>query len=71
MNKTDQFIISPLFRFFIQQNKPQRPQTGHFCVNILHLESDMMDAFPLFFDEFGDDPLGICAFEELDLCVTL
>jgi hypothetical protein len=67
VEEADEFVVGAVLGCFVQQFETERGQPFHFGFNILYFERDVVDAFALFVDEFGNGAVLVGSLEELDL----
>ncbi len=71
MKKADQLVVGPWFGLGVEEREACLFEPLHFSVNIGYVESNMVYAFPLLFDEAGDDTVRILSLQQLDLGLSL
>ena len=64
VEKTNQFIVSASFWFFIDQAKAFLFKPLHFCMNIINVKGNMMNTLASFFNKFCNGAFRVCRFQQ-------
>jgi hypothetical protein len=66
VEEANEFVVGAGFGFFVEQCKSFGLEPFHFGYDIIHIKSDMVNAFSAFLDELRDGRFGVGGFEQFD-----
>ena len=67
MDEGHQLIVCVAIRLFVDEFDALFSQSIQFGLDVIHLQGNVMDAFPFLFDELGNLTVGLGGLEEFNM----